>query len=201
MGLEYLNSVDKLHFHRESEFCGNDQYIVSNPYGQTLYYAVQERNCCSIYCEFDQELQVKDVQGNGVLHLSKSGTYVSFRRYMFISLLTQSSKPMGLIREDWACCKKKFTVKDSTGQSFLKIRQEIGDPCSCCGVSVFQIDMVDGRNVGSITGNWNSSYSSDCEIHFAANLDTTVKILILGACFFIVSVLYLIYIFDHILIE
>lgn len=100
---------------------------------------------------------------------------------------------LGSVSQDWSILSPKFTIKNSTGESVLKVE---GPFCtySICGDVEFQILSLDKETkVGKITKQWAGlarEMFTDADLFgvtFPLDLDVHIKAVLLAATFLIVS--------------
>lgn len=100
---------------------------------------------------------------------------------------------LGSVSQDWSILSPKFTIKNSVGDSVLKVE---GPFCtySICGDVEFQVLSLDKETkVGKITKQWSGlaremfTDSDYFGVTFPLDLDVHIKAVLLAATFLIVS--------------
>lgn len=100
---------------------------------------------------------------------------------------------LGSVDQDWSICAPKFSVKDATGETVLKIE---GPICtfSCGGDVVFDVLTRDKTTkVGKITKQWSGlarEMFTDADffgVSFPIDLDVQIKAVLMATTFLIVS--------------
>ena len=100
---------------------------------------------------------------------------------------------LGSVSQDWSIFCPKFSIKNSSGDSVLKIE---GPFCTygVCGDVEFQVLSLDGATkVGKITKQWSGlarEMFTDADyfgVTFPLDLDVNIKAVLLAATFLIVS--------------
>lgn len=203
-GLEYLTAIDQLLVHQKVElleaFVGFEtanKYTVKNSLGQKVFYAGEKSDCCSRqFCGPNRpfEMKIMDNHGQEVIHLNRPLACTDCCFPCCLQNMEVTSPPgtlIGSIQQEWSIFKPKFSVKDVTGQTVLKIE---GPFCtfSLCGDVEFNVYSSDGcTKVGKISKQWSGLVReafTDADmfgINFPLDLDVKMKAVLLGACFLI----------------
>ncbi|XP_068960810.1 phospholipid scramblase 1-like [Petaurus breviceps papuanus] len=203
-GLEYLTQIDQLLIQQQIEilevFTGfetNNKYVITNSFGQRVYFAVEENDCCTRNCCGNLRpfiLKILDNAGREVITVERPLRCTScFYPCCLQKLEVQSPPgvPIGYIIQNWHPFLPKFTVLNEHQQEVLKI----GGPCvvcRCCTDIDFNIKSLNEETVvGKITKQWTGiikevfSDTDNFAIQFLIDLDVKVKAVMLGACFLI----------------
>ena len=106
---------------------------------------------------------------------------------------------MGSIRQEWSICYPVFSILNATGQKVLHIEGPL-IKFSCGGNVEFAIQSNDGETqIGKISKQWSGlarEMFTDADrfgIEFPLDLDVSIKAVLLGATFLIVSFLFKIF--------
>ncbi|PNF34188.1 Phospholipid scramblase 2 [Cryptotermes secundus] len=203
-GLEYLTMIDQLLVHQKVElleaFTGfetQNKYTIKNSMGQKVYYAVEDsdcltRNCCGPLRPFD--MKILDNYKTEVIHLNRPLACDSCWFPCCLQRMEVSSPPgtvIGSIEQEWSILTPQFNIKNSAGDTVLKIE---GPICtfSICGDVEFKVLSRDGgTQVGKISKQWAGLLReafTDADyfgITFPMDLDVKMKAVMIGACFLI----------------
>ncbi|KAL1492986.1 hypothetical protein ABEB36_011136 [Hypothenemus hampei] len=203
-GLEYLTTIDQLLVHQKVEvlealtgFETKNKFTIKNSLGQKVYYAVEDsdcltRNCCGPLRPFD--MKILDNYRNEVIHLNRLLACDSCCFPCCLQKMEVSSPPgvlVGTVEQQWSLCCPSFAIKNTSGDTVLKIE---GPLCtmSICGDVEFEILSGDGNvRVGRISKQWSGLIReafTDTDffgITFPMDLDVRMKAVMLGACFLI----------------
>lgn len=203
-GLEYLTMIDQLLVHQKVElleaFTGfetQNKYTIKNSVGQKVYYAVEDsdcltRNCCGPLRPFD--MKILDNFKTEVIHLNRPLACDSCWFPCCLQRMDVSSPPgtiIGSIEQEWSILTPQFNIKNSAGDTVLKIE---GPICtfSICGDVEFKVLSKDGSTqVGKISKQWAGLLReafTDADyfgITFPMDLDVKMKAVMIGACFLI----------------
>ncbi|XP_055607416.1 phospholipid scramblase 1 isoform X1 [Uranotaenia lowii] len=202
-GLEYLTSIDQLLVKQKVElleaFTGFEtanKYTVKNTLGQKVYWAAEDTDCCTRNCcgparPFD--MKILDFYQNEVMHLNRPLRCQSCCFPCCLQTLEVSAPPgnvIGTVEQDWSIFTPQFSLKDTAGNTVLKIE----GPCctfSICGDVEFKVVTTNGDQVGKISKQWSGlarEAFTDADhfgINFPMDLDVRMKATLLGALFLI----------------
>ncbi|MXQ94640.1 hypothetical protein E5288_WYG013876 [Bos mutus] len=210
---EEQRTLDNIHVLQHFEplemitgFETNNRYDIKNNTGQMVYFVTEDtddytRNAYRTLRPF--VLRVTDCMGREVMTMQRPFrcTCCCFCCPSARQELEVQCPPgvtIGFVAEHWNLCRAVYSLQNEKKEDMMGV---LG-PCStygCGSDSVFEILSLDGVSIiGSITRKWNGVLSamSDAdhfEIHFPLDLDVTMKAMIFGACFLIVSLLLLSY--------
>lgn len=203
-GLEYLAMVDQLLVQQKVElieaitgFETNNKFNVKNRFGEKLYWAAEDNDCCTRNCcgplrRF--KMQVFDAYQNEVMHLRRPAACDSCFFPCCLQSIEVSAPPgrfIGSVVQKWSMFYPYFSIKNSYGDTVLRIE---GPFCtwSICGKDVeFRILTMDGMEIGKISKQWSGlarELFTDADffgISFPTDLDVNIKAIMLGACFLI----------------
>ncbi|XP_025769400.1 phospholipid scramblase 1-like [Puma concolor] len=173
-GLEYLSQIDQILVHQQIEllevitgFETNNKYEIKNSFGQKIYFAVEDTDCCTRNCcgaSRPFTMRIIDNMGQEVITLERP------------------------LRCDSCCCP---CCLQERREDVLKI---IGPcvVCSCCADVDFEIKSLDEETiVGKISKQWTGfvreafTDADNFGIQFPLDLDVKMKAVMLGACFLI----------------
>ncbi|XP_020836606.1 phospholipid scramblase 1 isoform X2 [Phascolarctos cinereus] len=203
-GLEYLTQIDQLLIHQQVEllealtgFETNNRYAISNSFGQRVYFAVEENDCCTRNCCGNLRpfiIKILDNTGREVITFDRPFRCVScFYPCCLQQLEIQSPPgvPIGYITQNWHPFLPKFTVLNEHHQEVLKIQGPC-IVCRCCADVDFDIKSLNEQTtVGKITKQWTGiiketfTDADNFAIQFPLDLDVKMKAVMLGACFLI----------------
>lgn len=203
-GLEYLINIDQLLVHQKVEllealigFETKNKFTVKNSQGQKVFYAVEDSDCCSRNCcgpirPFD--MKILDNFKNQVMQLSRPLACDSCWFPCCLQKMEVYAPPgclIGTVEQEWSILAPEFSVKNSAGDTVLRIE---GPVCtfSMCGDVEFKVLSKDGSTVvGRISKQWSGLLReafTDADyfgITFPMDLDVRMKAVMLGACFLI----------------
>ncbi|KAF5914570.1 hypothetical protein HPG69_007956 [Diceros bicornis minor] len=213
-GLEYLSQIDQILIHQQIEllevltgFETNNKYEIKNSFGQRIYFAKEDTDCCTRYCcgaSRPFNLKILDNIGQEVITMQRplrcsSCCFPCCLQEVseqlegdFLEVHAPPGVPIGYVTQIWHPCLPKFTVQNERREDVLKI---IGPclVCSCCADIDFEVKSLDEQNVvGKITKQWGGfvreayTDADNFGIQFPLDLDVKVKATMLGACFLIV---------------
>ncbi|XP_072855455.2 phospholipid scramblase 1 [Pogona vitticeps] len=203
-GLEYLSQIDRLLIHQELEYleilttfetC--NRYEIKNAFGQRVYYAIEENNCCTLLCcgaDRPFTLKIFDNIGQVVIELTRPLRCSSCWYPCCLQELEVQAPPgiqVGYIKQTWHPLLPKFTIQNQAQNDVLKIT----GPCvlCSCGEDIhFEVKSVDEATaVGRISKLWTGfvkevfTDADDLGIQFPLDLDVRMKAVMLGAAFLI----------------
>ncbi|XP_055315309.1 phospholipid scramblase 2-like isoform X2 [Sitodiplosis mosellana] len=201
-GLEYLSTLDCLYVEEQVDiidlFIGfeqNNRYIIKNIYGEKIYWAVEDNDCCTrCMCggarPFD--MKVFDYRGVEVIHFRRPLRCQSCCFPCCLQVIEVFSPPgelLGTVEQNWTLCKPDYSVKNHNGETVLRITGPICMLPMCCDVE-FKILSLDGQQVGRISKNLNIVGDWLLNVHFFGisfplDLDVRMKAVMLGACMLI----------------
>ncbi|XP_058407271.1 phospholipid scramblase 1-like [Diceros bicornis minor] len=203
-GLEYLSQIDQILIHQQIEllevltgFETNNKYEIKNSFGQRIYFAKEDTDCCTRYCcgaSRPFNLKILDNIGQEVITMQRPLRCSSCCFPCCLQELEVHAPPgvpIGYVTQIWHPCLPKFTVQNERREDVLKI---IGPclVCSCCADIDFEVKSLDEQNVvGKITKQWGGfvreayTDADNFGIQFPLDLDVKVKATMLGACFLI----------------
>lgn len=104
---------------------------------------------------------------------------------------------VGTVEQEWSVCFPTFAIKNPNGETVLRIE---GPFCTMriCGDVEFNLTSADGKTkVGKISKQWTGlvrEMFTDADyfgITFPMDLDVRMKAVMLGACFLIVSAIFI----------
>lgn len=110
-----------------------------------------------------------------------------------LEVTDRTGRLLGSITQEWSILQPIFKVRDSSGESVLRIE---GPICvlNCCGDIEFKVLTLNGENkVGKITKQWSGltrELFTDADyfgVNFPMDLDVNIKAVLLAATFLIVS--------------
>jgi len=212
-GLQYLTQIDQLFVKQKVEvfeaFVGwesNNKYSIQNKFGQTIFMAREENNCCTLNCccgslrNFD--MAICDLAGTEVIHIKRPLNCQGCCFPCCLQTLEVQSPPgtvVGTVEEEWTLFKPRFRVKDQAGETVLIIQGPFW-MCSCsCGDVKFSVlspekdvSQVERNKdgypvIGKISKKWSGlaeEYFTDSDnfgVSFPLELDVNVKATLLGA--------------------
>jgi len=203
-GLEYLTQIDQLLVKQKVEILEmlsgletNNKYEVKNSMGQDVYKAKEKsgfcaRQCCGPMRAFDME--ITDNNGREVIHLKRPLNCTSCCFPCCLQEMTITSpvtgEVLGTIEQNWHLCLPKYSLKDANGQTVLKLTGPFCT-CACCSDVNFELETVDGQNVGKITKQWTGMVKeafTDADnfgVTFPMDLSVQMKAVVLGLVFLI----------------
>ncbi|XP_023411202.2 phospholipid scramblase 1 isoform X1 [Loxodonta africana] len=203
-GLEYLTQIDQILVHQQVEllevltgFETNNKYEIKNSFGQRVYFAVEDTDCCTRNCCGSARpftIKIIDNVGREVITLERPLRCTSCYFpccLQEIEIQAPPGVPVGYVVQNWHPCLPKFTIQNEKKEDILKI----AGPClvcSCCGDVDFEIKSLDeGTVVGRISKHWTGflkeafTDADNFGIQFPLDLDVKMKAVMLGACFLI----------------
>ncbi|XP_053523212.1 phospholipid scramblase 1-like, partial [Artibeus jamaicensis] len=205
-GLEYLTEIDKIQIHQQIDlleaitgFETNNKYEIKNSLGQRIYFAVEDTDCCTrncCPCFRPSTVRIFDLMGQEVITLEKPLTCASCCCPCCLQEIEIYSPPgtlIGYVIRAAHMCLPKVTIQNEDRNDMLRI---VGPFCTrgCCKDVVFEITTVDEEYViGKISKQWTGFVRealtdyTNFDICFPLGFDEKIKAVILGACFFIVS--------------
>ncbi|KAH9394249.1 Phospholipid scramblase 1 [Tyrophagus putrescentiae] len=203
-GLEYLTMIDQLLVKQKVElleaFTGfetNNKYSIKNSMGQHVYYAVEENDFCTRNClgaSRPFEMIIMDNSRNEIMRIHRPFRFDSCCCPCFlqeIEVYSVNGQLLGSVSQDWSIFCPKFTIKDASGESVLKVE---GPFCtySICGDVEFQVLSLDKETkVGKITKQWTGlarEMFTDADyfgVTFPLDLSVHIKAVLLAATFLI----------------
>jgi len=204
-GLEYLTQIDQILVKQKREileaiigFETKNKYEIKNSMGQKIYYAKEDTDCCTRNCCGPVRpflLDIFDNSNRKVLQLDRPLRCTSCLCFCCLQTLTvydSLGNVLGFIEQSWSIFTPKFKIKNSAGQTVLKIE---GPLCvfSCLGSDVeFKVLSRDKTaQVGTISKQWSGLLTellTDADhfsISFPIDLDVNIKAVLLGAVFLI----------------
>ncbi|CAI5778989.1 Hypothetical predicted protein [Podarcis lilfordi] len=203
-GLEYLNLLDQIVVHQQIElleiimgFENCNKYEIKNGWGQRIYLAVEEtdccvRNCCGAACPFT--VKIMDRVGQEVIELQRplrcsSCWYPCCLQELEVH--APPGTPVGYIKQTWHPFLPKFAIQNELHQDVLKIT----GPCVLCSLCQdvnFEVMLLDEETkVGRISKHWTGFLeeafpnTDNFGITFSLDLDVRMKAVLLGACFLV----------------
>ncbi|XP_043851381.1 phospholipid scramblase 1-like [Dromiciops gliroides] len=203
-GLEYLTQIDQLLIKQQVEllealigFETNNKYEIANSFGQRVYFAVEENDCCTRNCFGNLRpfiLKILDNSGREVITFDRPlrcGSCCCPCCLQKLEIQSPPGVPIGYIVQDWHPFLPKFTVLNEHHKEVLKI---IGPciTCSCFTDVDFEIKSLNEETtVGKITKHWTGLFkemltdADNFAVQFPLDLDVKMKAVMLGACFLI----------------
>ncbi|XP_049484648.1 phospholipid scramblase 1-like [Panthera uncia] len=203
-GLEYLSQIDQILVHQQIEllevitgFETNNKYEIKNSFGQKIYFAVEDTDCCTRNCcgaSRPFTMRIIDNMGQEVITLERPLRCDSCCCpccLQEIEVHAPPGVPVGYVTQTWHPCLPRFTIQNERREDVLKI---IGPcvVCSCCADVDFEIKSLDEETiVGKISKQWTGfvreafTDADNFGIQFPLDLDVKMKAVMLGACFLI----------------
>ncbi|XP_012292520.1 phospholipid scramblase 1 [Aotus nancymaae] len=203
-GLEYLSQIDQILIHQQIEllevltgFETNNKYEIKNSFGQRVYFAVEDTDCCTRNCCGPSRpftLRIIDNMGQEVMTLERPLRCSSCCCpccLQEIEIQAPPGVPVGYVIQTWHPCLPKFTIQNEKRDDVLKISGPCV-VCSCCGDVDFEIKSLDEQTVvGKISKHWTGilreafTDADNFGIQFPLDLDVKMKAVMIGACFLI----------------
>ncbi|XP_074047225.1 phospholipid scramblase 1-like [Macrotis lagotis] len=203
-GLEYLTQIDQLLIHQQIEilevltgFETNNKYEIKNSFGQRVYFAVEENDCCTRNCCGPSRpfvIKILDNLGKEVITFQRPLRCSSCCFPCCLQKLEIQSPPgvtVGYVAQTWHPFLPKFTILNEQHQEVLKISGPC-IVCRCCTNLDFDIKSLNEETiVGKITKQWTGiikeafTDTDNFSIQFPMDLDVKMKAVMLGACFLI----------------
>ncbi|XP_032119912.1 phospholipid scramblase 1 isoform X2 [Sapajus apella] len=175
----------------------NNKYEIKNSFGQRVYFAVEDTDCCTRNCCGPSRpftLRIIDNMGQEVMTLERplrcsSCCYPCCLQE--IEIQAPPGVPVGYVIQTWHPCLPRFTIQNEKREDVLKISGPCV-VCSCCGDVDFEIKSLDEQNVvGKISKHWTGilreafTDADNFGIQFPLDLDVKMKAVMIGACFLI----------------
>ncbi|XP_010361690.1 phospholipid scramblase 1 isoform X1 [Rhinopithecus roxellana] len=203
-GLEYLSQIDQVLIHQQIEllevltgFETNNKYEIKNSFGQRVYFAAEDTDCCTRNCCGPSRpftLRIIDNMGQEVITLERPLRCSSCCCpccLQEIEIQAPPGVPVGYVIQTWHPCLPKFTIQNEKREDVLKISGPCV-VCSCCGDVDFEIKSLDEQCVvGKISKHWTGilreafTDADNFGIQFPLDLDVKMKAVMIGACFLI----------------
>lgn len=204
-GLEYLAEIDQLLIHQQIElfelitgFETKNKYMIRNTLGQSVFYAGEESGCCNRQCmgplrAFD--LNFYDHYGNVVMHMYRPLRCACCCCPCCLQTIEVSAPPgnvIGSIHQNWSVLFPRFSIKDATGTTLMKIHGPfLTMSCRCKDVD-FKIKSPNGKmDIGKVTKQWSGfvqeafTDTDNFSVTFPMDMDITAKALLLASVFLI----------------
>uniref|UniRef100_A0A3Q2HYB7 Phospholipid scramblase n=1 Tax=Equus caballus TaxID=9796 RepID=A0A3Q2HYB7_HORSE len=203
-GLEYLSQIDQILVHQQIEllevitgFETENKYEIKNSFGQMIYFAKEDTDCCTRYCFGPARpftLRIVNNLGQEVITMQRP---LRCNSCFFpcclqeLEIYAPPGVPIGYVTQMWHPFLPKFTVQNERREDVLKI---IGPciVCRCCADVEFEVKSLDEANVvGKISKQWGGflreayTDADNFGIQFPLDLDVKMKAAMLGACFLI----------------
>ena len=204
-GLECLLNVDQLFIKQKVEiletltgFETNNQYDVQNSFGQKMFLASENTDCCTRNCcgpNRSFELRITDHSQREVIHLSRPLRCDCCCCPCCLQYMRVEAPPgyvIGHIVQDWSCLKPCYHIEDASGKRLLNIVGPICTTSVLCQDVEFDVLANDQYiKVGRITKQWSGVLRetfTDADFYgvvFPMDLDVRVKSCLLAATFLI----------------
>ncbi|XP_078039763.1 phospholipid scramblase 1 isoform X2 [Augochlora pura] len=195
-GLEYLMALDHLFVQQKFEFGyrPKHEYNVLNLRGEPVFNATEQSGICGRWCMGAYrscEFQVIDNTRREVLRMIRPLRCHSCCCPCCLQELEvySGNTLLGSVSEDWSILRPSFSVRNTAGDTVLKIK---GPWLQYCINRAFKIKSVDGNHtVGVIQNEWSGAareFFTDADnfgIAFPLDLDVKIKAVLLGACLLI----------------
>uniref|UniRef100_A0A8C9K3R2 Phospholipid scramblase n=1 Tax=Panthera tigris altaica TaxID=74533 RepID=A0A8C9K3R2_PANTA len=197
-GLEYLSQHQQIELLEViTGFETNNKYEIKNSFGQKIYFAVEDTDCCTRNCcgaSRPFTMRIIDNMGQEVITLERPLRCDSCCCpccLQEIEVHAPPGVPVGYVTQTWHPCLPRFTIQNERREDVLKI---IGPcvVCSCCADVDFEIKSLDEETiVGKISKQWTGfvreafTDADNFGIQFPLDLDVKMKAVMLGACFLI----------------
>uniref|UniRef100_W5KX34 Phospholipid scramblase n=1 Tax=Astyanax mexicanus TaxID=7994 RepID=W5KX34_ASTMX len=213
-GLEYLTQIDQVLIHQKVElleaiigFETNNQYEVKNSMGQKIYKAKEKNDCCTRNCcgslrSFD--MKIKDNTDREVIRLIRPFRCATCWCPCCLQEMEVQAPPgttIGYVTQDWHPCYPKFSIKGPNKETVMKLEGPCL-ACNCCGDVNFELKGKDGgKSIGRISKQWSGllkevfTDTDNFGIQFPLDMDVKMKAVLMGACFLIVSIFLISYLF------
>uniref|UniRef100_A0A8C9J5J8 Phospholipid scramblase n=1 Tax=Panthera tigris altaica TaxID=74533 RepID=A0A8C9J5J8_PANTA len=199
-GLECLSQIDQILVHQQIEllevitgFETNNKYEIKNSFGQKIYFAAEDtdcctRNCCGVSRPFT--MRIIDNMGQEAITLERPLRCDSCCCpccLQEIEVHAPPRVPVGYVTQTRHPRLPRFTIQNERREDALKV---IGPcvGCSCCADVDFEIKSLDEETtVGKISKQWTEAFTdaSSFGIQLPLDLDVKMKAVMLGACFLI----------------
>ncbi|CAI5778987.1 Hypothetical predicted protein [Podarcis lilfordi] len=203
-GLEYLSQIDQMIIQQKIElveiiigFETSNRYEVKNAWGQRIYFAAEDTDCCTrLCCGMDRPFTIKimDNVGQEVIELQRPLRCSSCCFPCCLQELevhAPPGTPVGYIKQTWDPCLPKFTIQNELHQDVLKITGPC-IACSFCEDVHFEVLSLDEQTaVGRISKHWTGivkelfTDTDNFGIQFPLDLDVKIKAVMLGAAFLV----------------
>lgn len=142
-----------------------NKYAIYNDSGSKVFYAVEQTNCCVMQLKqclgdcapWDVDITSLD---QPFLHMSRpfTCTFCCFNRPEVAVTDVQTGQQIGSIVDPCACCDLTFSIKNQDDQEVMQVKGgccQMGLccplPCGPCAEVHFDIDDMDGNQLGSMT--------------------------------------------------
>ncbi|XP_036075561.1 phospholipid scramblase 1-like [Rousettus aegyptiacus] len=203
-GLEYLSQIDQILIHQQFKllevltgFQANNKYEIKNKFGQRIYFAAEDTDCCTRNCCGASRaftMRILDNTGREVITLERPlrctiSCCPCYRQE--IKILAPPGVPVGYVTQICHPYVPTFTLQNEKREDVLKI----STPCligNCCADIEFEIKSMDEENVvGKISKQWAGfarETFTDADhfgIQFPLDLDVKMKAVMLAACLLI----------------
>jgi hypothetical protein len=176
-----------------------NSYTVTDQRGNKIFHVGEESNCCNRQiCQSRRgfTLKVKDTAGQPVLDIVRQldcSCCCGLCCADAVQVTTPGGQLLGSVVEEFHILYPSFTIRDAAGNSVLNIQgplcpQSFGP---CAGSVVFNVTHPSGASVGTISKEWSGFIKeifTDADkfaISFQANLDPSIKAVLLAALFLI----------------
>ena len=201
-GLEYLSQLDQLIIKQKVEILEivtgmetANKYKIKNSMGQDVYSATEDSDFCERqFCGWDRgfKISIKDNHsGQEIISCERpfkccGGCPCQPHEISIKSAVT--GELLGKVVEDWHLIYPKFTVYDAADNPIFKMH---GPFCNCCADVNFQIDDLNGTQVGLIKKQWSGllkeafTDADNFGVTFPVDLDVKMKAVMLGAVFLV----------------
>uniref|UniRef100_A0A673VQN3 Phospholipid scramblase n=1 Tax=Suricata suricatta TaxID=37032 RepID=A0A673VQN3_SURSU len=187
-GLEYLILTG---------FETNNKYEIKNSFGQRIYFAAEDTDCCTRNCcgaSRPFTMRIIDNMGREVITLERPLRCDSCCCpccLQEIEIHAPPGVPVGYVTQTWHPCLPKFTIQNERREDVLKITGPCV-VCSRCADVDFEIKSLEEEMiVGKISKQWTGfvreafTDADNFGIQFPLDLDVKMKAVMLGACFLI----------------
>lgn len=172
VGLEYMTQIEGLFVKQQvsitemvTGFDTNNKYVVSNKLGQQCYFAKEESDTCGrIFCGPRRGFSFKilDNMNTEVIRISREfkccggcGIFAFCCDCAAYEVAVESpaGEPLGYVKQTGSWWKAKYDILDENRETVLKI---LGPCCIldgplCCGDNKFQLQTLDGTEIGHVT--------------------------------------------------
>ena len=203
-GLEYLSQLDQLVIKQKVELLElvsgletANKYKVKNSMGQDVYSATEESDFCSRQCcgpHRGFKISIKDKHsGQEIISCERPfkcfGGCPGVPHEMSIKSAV-TGELLGKVVQNWHLTHPKFTIYDAADNPIFKMH---GPFCACnfCSDVNFQIDDLNGTQVGLIAKQWSGiikeayTDADNFSVNFPIDLDVKLKAVLLGAVFLV----------------
>ncbi|XP_053168474.1 phospholipid scramblase 1-like isoform X3 [Hemicordylus capensis] len=210
-GLEYLSQIDQILIYRQpepleiiSDFEMPTKYILKNIWGQSVYFAAEENDCCTLNC-YPRSLRPFTIKifnnlGQEVIELRRPcrcwcgcccGCTCSLQE---LEVHAPPGTPIGYIKETCHPGRPKFSVQDEAKEEIFKIA---GHSLKCMCTEDFRFEVMskdEQESVGRISKQWAGITGDTREtftdadlfgIEFPMDFDVKMKAVMIGAGFLI----------------